>query len=578
MSENDKTSNANDGSKSGTEWADLVALYPDFAQKEGWQDLSGEEWIDILSAHPEFADKCDWSKVGGPILVELLAECPEFADKCNWAKVGAEDLLFLLRTHPQIADKCDWAKLPGGAWPGLLKEKPQFADKCNWSKLAGYDWALLLRDQPRFADKCDWGKLRGGDWVWLLAERPEFADKCDWSKPGGREMVELLTNRPEFAGKCDWSKLSGEAWSELLRKLPEFANKCDWSKLDGGNWANLLRERPGFADKCDWLKLDGRDWHCLLRKRPEFADKCDWSKLDGGTWIDMLVRDKWYGLVMTACARTYGPMAGSSDDSEDPVPRIVKNAEEKIRSEKPGLLERCNWGKLSLRETAYLLHWWPDAAATAKQAKGIRGRILEFQIRTASPYVSVTRQELAPGERPEEPGGIDFRHAGTERYADASEGVALRVFLDGAVVFDKPLDPDRPDGLAFEDLGRPFEGPGRRFYLCSEPQYSHVSYWMVGGAGSEFWDSRVVVVPEDFRFEPEKLAIPFSRMRIRPDRGPSAVIRPPDIRYGEWNDAGDPFRFSGFQNVDGCYDGSERTGWIVENGVAEPYEGPWADG
>ena len=135
-----------------------------------------------------------------------------------------------------------------------------------------------------------------------------------------------------------------------------------------------------------------------------------------------------------------------------------------------------------------------------------------------------------------------------------------------------------PSGLAFEDRGRPFEGPGRRFYLCSEPQYQHVSYWMVEGAGTEFWDSWVVVVPEDFRFEPDKLAIPFSRVRIHPDRDPAAVIRPPDIRYGEWENAGDPFRFSGFKNIDDCYYGSETNGWIVENGVAEPYEGPWADG
>ena len=373
--------------------------------------------------------------------------------------------------------------------------------------------------------------------------------------------------------------MDGGNWSDLLQERPEFADKCDWSKLDGGNWSDLLRKHPRLADKCDWSKLNAEDWRNLLRRRPQFADKCDRSKLNGGDWLDLLVRDKWYELVMTESHFTYSPMAeswfGVPDDAER---RILKNAEAELRSDKPALLDWCDWGRLSLRETAYLLHWWPAAAAAAKQAKGIRGRILEFQVRTTNTYVSVTRQELAPEERPEDPDEIDYRHAETEEYADAADGVALRVFLDGVVVFDKPLDPDRPDGLAFEDRGRPFEGPGRRFYLCSEPQYQHVSYWMVEGAGTEFWDSWVVVVPEDFRFEPDKLAIPFSRVRIHPDRDPAAVIRPPDIRYGEWENAGDPFRFSGFKNIDDCYYGSETNGWIVENGVAEPYEGPWADG
>ena len=60
MSENDEIRNANDGSKSSrTEWADLAALYPDFAQKEGWRDLGGKEWRKIIALTPEFADQCD---------------------------------------------------------------------------------------------------------------------------------------------------------------------------------------------------------------------------------------------------------------------------------------------------------------------------------------------------------------------------------------------------------------------------------------------------------------------------------------------------------------------------------------
>ena len=55
------------------------------------------------------------------------------------------------------------------------------------------------------------------------------------------------------------------------------------------------------------------------------------------------------------------------------------------------------------------------------------------------------------------------------------------------------------------------------------------------------------------------------------------MIRPSDIRYGEWMPAGS-LSFSGAPG--GEEDELHRdqiAGWIVENGVVATYDGPWAD-
>ena len=62
------------------------------------------------------------------------------------------------------------------------------------------------------------------------------------------------------------------------------------------------------------------------------------------------------------------------------------------------------------------------------------------------------------------------------------------------------------------------------------------------------------------------------------DQEPTPLVRPADIHYGDWKPDADAFRFNGV--VSGLYRAEfpcPAQAWIVENGVAEPYEGPWSD-
>ncbi len=45
-----------------------------------WSQLDGSNWADLLANQPQFADKCKWNKFGGGDWASLLAEQPQFVD------------------------------------------------------------------------------------------------------------------------------------------------------------------------------------------------------------------------------------------------------------------------------------------------------------------------------------------------------------------------------------------------------------------------------------------------------------------------------------------------------------------
>ncbi len=68
---------------SGNGWADLVALYPELAQRgcREWRDLDGDDWRSLLMEQPQLADKCDWEKLEGEDWEMLLSSMPQLAGK-----------------------------------------------------------------------------------------------------------------------------------------------------------------------------------------------------------------------------------------------------------------------------------------------------------------------------------------------------------------------------------------------------------------------------------------------------------------------------------------------------------------
>lgn len=45
-----------------------------------WSLPDGSNWADLLAAQPQFADKCKWNKFGGGDWASLLAEQPQLVD------------------------------------------------------------------------------------------------------------------------------------------------------------------------------------------------------------------------------------------------------------------------------------------------------------------------------------------------------------------------------------------------------------------------------------------------------------------------------------------------------------------
>ena len=45
-----------------------------------WSQLDGSNWADLLAVQPQFADKCKWNKFGGGDWASLLAEQPQLVD------------------------------------------------------------------------------------------------------------------------------------------------------------------------------------------------------------------------------------------------------------------------------------------------------------------------------------------------------------------------------------------------------------------------------------------------------------------------------------------------------------------
>jgi|GEM_PF-5457422 len=123
------------------------------------------------ASNPE-SKESDWAA--------LLAVQPQFADRRGWSGLNGRDWTMLLRGQPQFADRCNWKKLDGHDWAWLLREQPQFADLCNWKKLDVLDWSFLLKVQPQFANKCYLSHLEdlsGKGWQLLSGLLPQLFGK-----------------------------------------------------------------------------------------------------------------------------------------------------------------------------------------------------------------------------------------------------------------------------------------------------------------------------------------------------------------------------------------------------------------
>ena len=387
----------------GGDWARLLEMQPQFADRCPWEKLEGGDWAHLLEMQPQFADRCPWEKLDSENWAHLLDCQPQFAPICPWEKLEGRDWAYLLGGgNLQFADKCPWEKLNGENWAFLLDCQPQFAIICPWEKLDGKFWAELMGRQARFADRCPWEKLDDKDWVHLLTQQivtlfplpTQYEDKCPWEKLDGGDWASLLSYRPEFADKCQWEKLEEEDWTSLLSAQPEFADKCpdhfnanddcisqtmyeledmddNWkdvlwrqgharkcpwrelNELSSCTWVSLLMEEPLFADMCPWEKLEDEDWAELLGKQPQFAGRCPWETLEGWSWAKILGRQPQFA---DRCpweildGYDWVELLGKQPQFADRCPWGILDGHNwvELLGKQPQFADRCPWETLAL--------------------------------------------------------------------------------------------------------------------------------------------------------------------------------------------------------------------------------------
>lgn len=331
----------------------------------------------------------------------------------------------------------------------------------------------------------------------------------------------------------------GHDWSEILGKHPEFADKCDkWDDLYGHQWVDILSRDSGaaFADKCDWTKLDSFDWMNLLSSRPEYAEHCDWSKLDYG-WM---AED--------------GQLASLLDDQ-------------------PQLAAKCDWSRIPRSQKAEILLEHPEFM----QYTGMHQLIIEL---SCMEFVELGRRIIPADDDADGPvagGGISTRDRrrlyAVMKGGGVMHGLSIRAVLDGKVVFEKRIDPENAQGVAFVDCGNLFDvappKKGRWLYgsECNDPTW--LTPWQM-------------IVPARFKFNPSKLTIPFYHARTSALSDVALLVPPGEIRYGKKrpDTAGENTTDPDFAIAPQCDDADKTTVqsfWLEDEDGPEEYNGPWAE-
>lgn len=177
--------------------------------------LDGNDWAELLKMHPEFADRCAWEKLDEDDWIELLSEQPQFVGKYPWYKLtdvhpgtSISQCCRLLALNSSFASSIPWDKLDGWGLSSIFRKFPQYASKHLLDKLDGCPWAQLLMEQPQFADQCPWDKLAGmSEWYWaqLLGKQPQFADKCPWTRLDQKDMASYLK---DCCSPADWKQFA----------------------------------------------------------------------------------------------------------------------------------------------------------------------------------------------------------------------------------------------------------------------------------------------------------------------------------------------------------------------------------
>lgn len=406
----------------------------------------------------------------------------------------------------------------------ILLEHPDQADKCDWKEmrkqLDGLDWVRLLETQPQFADQCRWASLNGYDWAELLAEQPQFADKFDWK---------MLRDYHDFCDDPDnFDEDEYRRWERLFSVHGQFVDKCAWTKLNGEDWAHLLSVHPQLFCKCDWTKLDGRDWAYLLYAQPQFSYKCDkWDEIPAkGPYRNS--RSCWLGLL----------------------------------ERQPWFADKCDkWGEFDERDWAELLRILPQFAdKRGNKPPREPTKLLRFTISGVHGRpIELGRRLMKDGDDQYESGfGVNGVIPDSTLFANGEPGATMiQVRLDDEIVFERLLDFSKPEGLVFEDRGPLYdenEDPGDGWWLYGAERWAGVT-----------WSPWTMEVPDDFQFDPGKLAIPFYHARIDDESEPRLVFRPREISYDGHKAAGEGLEWNDQTHSSGV------AYWTVENGVARQY-------
>lgn len=133
----------------------------------------------------------------------------------------------------------------------------------------------------------------------------------------------------------------------------------------------------------------------------------------------------------------------------------------------------------------------------------------------------------------------------------------IQASLDGEIVFERLLDFSKPDGLVFKDRGPLYdenEDPGDGWWIYGAERWTGVT-----------WSLWTMEVPDDFQFDPGKLAIPFYHARIDDESEPRLVFRPREISYDGKKPTGAGLKWDGQTHSGGV------AYWTVEDGVARQY-------
>ena len=191
-----------------------------------------------------------------------------------------------------------------------------------------------------------------------------------------------------------------------------------------------------------------------------------------------------------------------------------------------------------------------------EQGKCNESKLLEFTIHVVggSP-IDLGRRLMKDGDNQYESGwGVNGVIPDSTLFANGEpDATMIQVRLDGELVFERLLDFSKPEGLVFEDRGPLYdenEDPGNGWWLYGAERWAGVT-----------WSPWTLAVPDNFKFDPGKLVIPFCHARIDHDSNPQPVFKPCEISY-------DGKKAAGLEWEDQTHSGGVAY-WTVKDGIAK---------